>query len=69
MIETKMDVLADSFAAVEAGGVAQARPMLAGGVVAGSDAFDSYLRSGGGTVELKAASGIGDASGGLCHPA
>ncbi|WP_404336193.1 phage major capsid protein [Sphingomonas sp. MMS12-HWE2-04] len=67
MIEVKADGLAESFAAVEHAGLPPVRPMLAG-ARPGSGAFDGYLRSGAGAMEMKAVSGVSDATGGVAIP-
>jgi len=68
MSDGVMDVLGESFAGVETRG-AVARPMLAGGDArVGGGAFDGFLRSGGGVLELKAMSGASGAEGGYAVP-
>ena len=68
MSERTMDVLGESFAGVDTRGVV-ARPMLAGSDArVGGGAFDGFLRSGGGVLELKAMSGVSGAEGGYAVP-
>ena len=62
------NALEASFAAVEQAGLPPVRPMLAGGRPLGSAAFEGFLRSGGGGVEMKALSGTSDATGGYAVP-
>lgn len=57
-----------SFGAVESAGVPSARPMLAGSPPANGAAFESFVRSGSGGVEVKAFTGASDASGGVAVP-
>jgi HK97 family phage major capsid protein len=68
MIEVKADALEASFEAVEQAGLPPVRPMLAGGRPLGSAAFEGFLRSGSGGVEMKAMSGASDAAGGYAVP-
>lgn len=68
MIETKMDALEASFEAVETAGVPQARPVLAGASPRNGAAFEGWLRSGSGAVEMKALSGASDGAGGYAIP-
>jgi len=68
MIEVKADALEASFEAVEQAGLPPVRPMLAGGRPMGSAAFEGFLRSGSGGVEMKAMSGTSDAAGGYAVP-
>ncbi|RYY47824.1 MAG: phage major capsid protein [Sphingomonadales bacterium] len=68
MIEVKADDLEASFAAVEKAGLPAARPMLAGGRPVASAAFETFLRAGGGALEMKALSGASDAAGGYAVP-
>jgi HK97 family phage major capsid protein len=71
MIEVKADGLEASFEAVEKAGLPPqytgVRPMLAGGRPGGA-AFESFLRSGAGSVEMKAFAGTSDAGGGYAVP-
>lgn len=69
-METKADALEQSFAAVEGGGVPAARPMLSGAKAPGlgGAAFEGFLRSGAGALELKALSGASDGAGGYAVP-
>ncbi|VXC57658.1 phage major capsid protein [Sphingomonas sp. AX6] len=68
MSDGVMDVLGESFAGVDQRGVV-ARPMLAGSDAhVGGGAFDGFLRSGGGVLELKAMSGVTGAEGGYAVP-
>ena len=57
-METKADVLEQSFEAIEGMGVPAARPMLSGAKAPGlgGAAFEGFLRSGSGALELKAKS-------------
>jgi HK97 family phage major capsid protein len=66
-MEIKADSLEASFEAVETMGLPAVRPMLAGGSPGGA-AFESFLRSGSGGVEMKAFSGASDAAGGYAVP-
>lgn len=71
MIEVKADGLEASFEAVEKAGLPPVRPMLASGAARdgfGGAAFESFLRSGGGDMEMKAFSGASDAGGGYAVP-
>ena len=68
MIEVKADGLEASFEAVEKAGLPAARPLLSGGREPGGAAFESFLRSGGGALEMKAFTGVSDAAGGLAVP-
>ena len=67
MIEVQADALEESFEAVEKAGLPAARPMLMGGRPGGA-AFETFLRSGGGALEMKAMSGASDAAGGYAVP-
>jgi len=67
-METKADVLEQSFEAVEAAGVPVARPMLSGARSVGGAAFEGFLRSGSGALEMKALSGASGAEGGYAVP-
>lgn len=67
-METKVDVLEQSFGAVEAAGVPVARPMLSGARAPGGAAFAGFLRSGSGALEMKALSGTSGAEGGFAVP-
>jgi HK97 family phage major capsid protein len=72
MVEVKADGLEASFEAVEQAGLPPRytgmRPMLAGGRPGGGAGFETFLRSGGGGLEMKAFTGVSDASGGLAVP-
>lgn len=71
MIEVKADGLEASFEAVERAGLPPVRPMLAGGRAPGASggaAFESFLRSGSGGLEMKAFTGASDAAGGYAVP-
>ncbi len=67
-METKADVLEQSFEAVEAAGVPVARPMLSGARSVTGAAFEGFLRSGSGALEMKALSGTSGAEGGYAVP-
>lgn len=67
-METKVDVLEQSFEAVEAAGVPVARPMLSGARSVTGAAFEGFLRSGSGALEMKALSGVSGAEGGYAVP-
>jgi HK97 family phage major capsid protein len=69
-METKADVLEQSFEAIESMGVPAARPMLSGARAPGlgGAAFEGFLRSGAGALELKALSGASDGAGGYAIP-
>ena len=61
-METKADVLEQSFEAIEGAGVPMARPVLEGARTHansgfGAAAFEGFLRSGAGALEMKAMSG------------
>jgi HK97 family phage major capsid protein len=68
MIEVKADSLEASFEAVERAGLPAARPMLMGGRPVASAAFETFVRSGSGALEMKALSGASDAAGGYAVP-
>ena len=68
MIEVKTDTLEASFEGIEKAAVPGMRPMLAGGRPLGSAAFEGFLRSGSGGIEMKAMSGASDAAGGYAVP-
>lgn len=68
MIEVKADALEDSFEAVEKAGLPAARPMLMGGRPVASAAFETYLRSGSGALEMKAIEGTSGGEGGYAVP-
>ena len=69
MIEVKADGLEASFEAVEKAGLPPVRPMLAGGDArVGGAAFEGFLRSGSGALEMKAFTGTSDAAGGYAVP-
>ena len=69
-METKAGVLEQSFEAIESMGVPAARPMLSGARAPGlgGAAFEGFLRSGAGALELKALSGASDGAGGYAIP-
>jgi|GEM_PF-4951761 HK97 family phage major capsid protein len=70
-METKADVLEQSFEAMEMAGVPMARPVLEGArphAGSGGAAFEGFLRSGAGALELKAMSGASDGAGGYAIP-
>lgn len=70
-METKADVLEQSFEAIEGAGVPMARPVLEGARAhagSGGAAFEGFLRSGAGALEMKAMSGASDAAGGYAIP-
>ena len=62
------DALSMTFAGQEKAGVPGARPMLMGSTAPGAELFGGFLRSGSGAVELKAMSGVSDATGGYAVP-
>jgi HK97 family phage major capsid protein len=62
------DGLEATFEAVEHGALPPVRPMLAGGRPVASAAFETFLRAGGGALEVKAMSGASDAAGGYAVP-
>ena len=66
MDDVVMDALEASFEAVEKAGLPPVRPMLAGGRPSGSAAFEGFLRSGGGALEMKALSRGERRGGRLC---
>ena len=68
MIEVKAEGLEASFEAVEKAGVPLGRPMLEGARPVTSAAFEGFLRSGSGALEMKAVSGASDATGGYAVP-
>ncbi|WP_066798800.1 phage major capsid protein [Sphingomonas soli] len=68
MIEVKADSLEASFEAVEKSGLPAARPMLMGGRPMASAAFETFLRSGGGGLEMKAIEGTSGGDGGYAVP-
>jgi HK97 family phage major capsid protein len=63
-----MDTLADSFAAVEKAGVPSARPLLSGAREPGGAAFETFVRSGAGALEMKAFAATSDGAGGFAMP-
>lgn len=68
-METKADVLEQSFEAIEGAGVPMARPVLEGArAPGGGAAFEGFLRSGAGALEMKAMSGASDGAGGYAIP-
>lgn len=72
-METKADVLEQSFEAMETAGVPMARPVLEGARAHASSgfggaAFEGFLRSGSGALEMKAMSGASDGAGGYAIP-
>ncbi|WP_431469418.1 phage major capsid protein [Sphingosinithalassobacter sp. LHW66-3] len=62
------DGLEASFEAQDGTGAAIARPMLAGSRAPGAAAFESFVRSGVGGLEVKAFTGASDAAGGVAVP-
>lgn len=71
-METKADVLEQSFEAMETAGVPVARPMLSGARASGGGmggaAFEGFLRTGSGALEMKALSGASGGEGGYAIP-
>jgi len=68
IMETKADVLEQSFEAMEAAGVPMARPVLEGARAPNGAMFEGFLRSGAGALEMKAMSGTSGAEGGYAIP-
>ncbi|RYD98034.1 MAG: phage major capsid protein, partial [Sphingomonadales bacterium] len=68
MIEVKADSLEASFETVEKAGLPAARPMLVGGRPVANAAFETFLRSGGGALEMKAIEGTAGGDGGYAVP-
>lgn len=69
-METKADVLEQSFEAIEGAGVPAARPMLSGARAPGlgGAVFEGFLRNGAGALEMKSLSGTSDGAGGYAIP-